>query len=445
MKRINTLTLLLVFVAQLVSAQAIKVEVKETDDGFTLIREGKPYYIQGVGGKDHIDEMLYLGANSIRTWGIDEADAALEVAEKNGLTVMLGLWVQHERHGFDYNNEAAVKKQLEHFTEIVRKYKDHPSILLWGIGNEVDLFYTNTKVWDAIQDIAAMVHREDPNHPTSTVTAGLDSNEVYEIMTRAPDIDIYGFNTYGDIEKHANKVRQYGWSGPYIISEWGPDGHWEVEKTEWGAPIEQTSTEKAASYKYRYQHFIEAKKGDCIGSYVFLWGQKQETTSTWYGLFTADGKPTEPLDNLYVAWQGGTPPNRAPSVADVRLDNKKANESIYVKSGSRYEASLRATDPDGDKLKIEWLVFPESSNTKAGGDFESALQPILGTLKSRRGETATLVAPKEEGAYRLFVFVTDKGNRVAYANIPFYVKPREKDDPQPRVIQLKERELEVSR
>ena len=27
--------------------------------------------------------------------------------------MLLGLWVQHERHGFDYNNESKVKSQLE--------------------------------------------------------------------------------------------------------------------------------------------------------------------------------------------------------------------------------------------------------------------------------------------------------------------------------------------
>jgi hypothetical protein len=426
-------------------AQAIKVEVRETKEGFTLFREGKPYYIQGVGGKEYVEEMLYLGANSIRTWGIDEADEALATAEKHGLTVMLGLWVQHERHGFDYNDEAAVQRQLERFTQIVKKYKDHPSILLWGVGNEVDLFYTNTKVWDAIQDIAKMIHEVDPNHPTCTVTAGLDSNEVYEVMKRAPDIDIYGFNTYGDIERHSNNIRRYGWEGPYIISEWGPNGHWEVEKTAWNAPIEQTSTEKAASYKHRYKSFIEAKKGECIGSYVFLWGQKQETTSTWYGLFTTDGNPTEPLDYLYVAWNGKQPPNRAPSVSRIKLNGKEANESIYLRAGDKYTAEVTPKDPDGDKIRVEWLVFPESQNTKSGGDFEDDLQPVLGVLSKRKGESATLVAPKKEGAYRLFVFITDKENRTAYANIPFYVNPRNPGDPPAKKVRFKKKTLEVNR
>jgi hypothetical protein len=442
MKKI-TFMFLFVAAAQWLFGQAVKVEVKLIDGGYTLVRDGEPYYIRGAGGANHPEELVYLGGNSIRTWGVDEADNALAVAEKYGFTVMFGLWVQHERHGFDYNNEAAVQKQLENFTRVVEKYKDHPSILLWGVGNEVDLFYTNTKVWDAIQDIAAMIHRVDPNHPTTTVTAGLDSNEVYEVMRRAPDIDIYGFNTYGDIERHSNNIQKFGWKGPYIISEWGPNGHWEVAKTTWGAPIEQTSTEKAASYNERYTKFIASKTDFCIGSYVFLWGQKQETTSTWYGLFSPDGNPTEPLDKLYVAWEGKTPPNSAPSISAISLDGKQGVESIILKSGNTYSASLEASDPDGDKIKVEWLVYPESANTKAGGDFEDALQPELGILKKRKNTGVEIIAPDKEGAFRLFVFVTDKGKRTAYANIPFYVVPRTADDPQAKAIQFKKRELIV--
>ena len=66
--------------------------------------------------------------------------------------------------------------------------------MMWSIGNEVDLFYSNTKVWDVVQDIAEMIHEVDPNHPTNTVTAGLDAKELELIMDRAPDIDIYGIN-----------------------------------------------------------------------------------------------------------------------------------------------------------------------------------------------------------------------------------------------------------
>ena len=180
---------------------------------WTFLRNGKPYYVKGAGGHVHLDKLVEIGGNSIRTWSLDNAKEYLDEAHERGLTVMMGLWMGHERHGFDYNNEKAVKQQLEYFTTKVKELKNHPALLMWGIGNEVDLFYSNTNVWDAVQDVAAMIHREDPNHPTSTVTAGLDSMEVQLIKQKAPDIDVYCVNTYGDLASALKNIQLFGWSG----------------------------------------------------------------------------------------------------------------------------------------------------------------------------------------------------------------------------------------
>lgn len=424
-------------------AQAVKVEVVLQDGQWTLTRGGEPYYIQGAGGHDYLDELVSLGGNSIRTWSAEDAQEILDDAQEHGLTVMFGLWVQHERHGFDYNDTAAVRGQLIRFRKIVEEFKDHPALLLWGIGNEVDLFYSNTKVWDAIQDIAKMIHEVDPNHPTSTVTAGLDSTEAYLIRTRVPDLDIYGVNTYGDIGKVPGDLIRFGWDGPFIISEWGPNGHWEVAKTEWGAPIEQTSTEKSASYASRYQKYIADYRNRCIGSYVFLWGQKQETTATWYGLFTADGDYTEPLDQLHLAWKGELPSNKAPSIQSLSLDGKDAFASIYLKAEDKYEAQLQFSDEMGEDVSVDWYVFPESVAQSAGGDFEESIPPVLGVVGRSNDNSARIRAPKEEGPYRLFVYVTDKDGKTAYANIPFYVNPRTADDPPARPVRFKTQTLEL--
>jgi Glycosyl hydrolases family 2, TIM barrel domain len=134
--------------------QAIPVTVEINADGkWQLFREGQPYYITGVGGDDYLEKAKAIGANSVRTWSPDNAQQVLDEAHKLGLTVTMGLWVQHERHGYDYNNTVKVQAQLEYFTSVVMKYKDHPALLMWGVGNEVDLAYSNTKVWDAVEDI----------------------------------------------------------------------------------------------------------------------------------------------------------------------------------------------------------------------------------------------------------------------------------------------------
>lgn len=445
--RIRTIPSILAFVFcinHVGFSQVVPVEVREEGAGiFRLYRGGEPYYIKGAGGDEHLDYLEYLGGNSIRTWSPDDAEEVLDKAHAKGFTVMMGLWVQHERHGFNYDDTAAVARQLEHFTKVVERLKDHPALLMWGIGNEVNLFYTNYKVWDAVQDIAAMIHRIDPNHPTSTVTAGLDSIDVVQIKKRAPDIDILGVNTYGDLHQVPGNIRAFGWNKSYLISEWGPTGHWEVEKTTWGAPLEQTSTEKSKIIYERYTNYIESDSSKCLGSYVFLWGQKQETTSTWYGLFTEDGNPTEALEQLYIVWQKRQPPFAAASIDSIFLDERLMTDNIYITSGDRYNARVVYRESADNPVKIEWMIYPESDAVSAGGDYEEGLQQIFGLIRRRKRPAIEFRAPAKEGAYRLFVFLTAKNKITSYANIPFYVNPRPDDAPPINPVRLKSKELSI--
>ena len=422
-------------------AQAIRTEVKQINGDWILLRGGQPYYVKGGGGHVHLDKLVSIGGNSIRTWSTDNAREILDAAQAHGLTVMMGLWVQHERHGFDYNDREKVALQLEAFTRTVRELKDHPALLLWGVGNEVDLFYSNTRVWDAVNDIAAMIHREDPNHPTCTVTAGLDKEEVRLIKQKAPNIDIYGINTYGDLKDVKDGIRSAGWNGPYMITEWGPNGHWEVAKTKWNASVEQSSTEKANSYEERYRAYIAGDAEKCIGSYVFLWGQKQETTSTWYGLFSEKGESSEAVDRIETLWTNKQPKNSAPWLDSLSLDGKHKGEHIIYKAGDKIHARVLANDYDSDRLHFTWQIIPESADIRSGGDAEAAPIPLQGSVIRNKGNTAVLRVPEAEGAYRVYLTIRDGHNHYAYSNVPFYVLPRDPNEAPVRAVAFKKQQL----
>jgi hypothetical protein len=405
-----------------VAAQVRKVTISKELDNWQLRVNNEPFYIRGAGGTVQMDVVKACGGNTIRTWGIENAQAILDEAEKNGLKVMLGLWVQHERHGFDYNDQEKIKTQLEGFRIAVRKYKDHPALLMWGVGNEYELEYSNTKVWAAVNDIAKMVHEEDKNHTTSTVTAGTNAEKLNFVQTILTEIDIYGINTYGDIESVKGVLTSGNFNGPYMITEWGPNGHWESPKTIWGMSIEQTSSEKSAVYLKRYQKCIAADSTQCIGSFAFLWGQKQEYTSTWYGLFNEDGIPTEAIDELTFCWSGSYPKNRAPRIDSIYFNAKKLVPNCIIKANTSYSFELFASDLNQDKLNFTWELYPESTDLKSGGDAEMKPPIMNGRLKGKNQALVQLKAPLKEGRYRLFVKVFD-GEKLAYMNIPFYVEP----------------------
>ena len=418
-------------------ASFAQTKVVKTPLGFQLMRDGKPYYVKGLGGQVNFDKMVEVGANSLRTWGIEEAQQVLDEAHKRGLTVMLGLWLQHERHGFDYDNTDKVLTQLNHFKSIVNKFKNHPALLLWGVGNELDLNYSNPNCWNAVQDIAKYIHEVDPNHPTSTVTAGLDSLEVAHIVKRCPDIDIYCINTYGDIANVPSNVSKFGWKGPYMITEWGPNGYWESPKTTWGVSLEQSSTEKRIVYAERFKKYIEPNKNDCLGSYAFLWGAKQEYTETWFGLFSKENKMTEPIDALQEVFTQKPIANPSPTIRSFTVNNKTAVDNITLKAEGKNEANFVVELPKNmGQAKYRWRIIQESTDKKSGGDQEDEAIEIGGLIKNGKSNNITFLAPKNAGQYRLFVSVL-YNDKVAYSNIPFLVIARNEHDKQSKTVQFK--------
>ena len=445
MKKISIILILSLLIPCFTYAQTT---LRKTKDGYELYRNGKPYYVNGLGGDVNLDLIVKIGGNSIRTWGVERAQQVLDEAQQKGLTVMLGFWLQHERHGFDYDNKEKVLKQLNYFKTVVDKFKNHPALLLWGIGNELNLQYTNPACWNAVEDIAQYIHQVDPNHPTSTVIAGLDSSVVQHIVKQAPSVDILSVNTYGDIGHAVSKVQTYGWNGAYMITEWGPNGHWESPTTKWNAAIEQTSTEKKAVYYQRYRDYIAANKNYCLGSYAFLWGAKQEYTETWYGLFSKDNIPTEPIDALEYFFTGSFPTAAAPSIATIQINNQSANASIYLNAAEKAQASVMAQLPTGiasyttalSGFAYSWKILAESDDKKSGGDVEEAAQEIRGLISNDSKPIINFRAPNREGAYRLFVTIT-YNHKVAYANIPFYVNPMKEGDKQMRFIQFKQKDM----
>lgn len=405
----------------IISAQVSKVKIKKTGSRFKVTVNKKTYIINGAGGQTNLEDLKNIGGNTIRTWGTENAQQILDEAQKNGIMVMMGLWVQHERHGFDYNDEMAIKKQLEGFRLEIQKYKNHPALLFWCVGNEYELGYTNTKVWKAVNDIVKMVKTEDKNHPVVTVTAGINDEKIKFVQENLHDIDILGINTYGDIGNVKDVLNRANFTKPYMITEWGPTGHWECAKTSWGVSIEQTSKEKAASYLKRFTDYIKSDSNQCVGSFAFLWGQKQEYTSTWYGIFSENGQKTEVYDALASCWSPDLLlKNHAPSLDSLSNSEDLDFKDLKLTPNKEINFEVFSSDMDNDKLSYSWNLYLESSDLKAGGDAEAKPQEIKNVITNNSSKIFTLSTPLLEGKYRLFITVSD-GEKIAYANVPIYV------------------------
>lgn len=403
------------------------VRIEKAEKGYQLIRNGEEYFINGAGGSRYLDTLVEYGGNSVRSWS--SSQRVLDAAEKHGLSVCLGLRLKKPRKGFDYTDQAEIRKQFERIKQKVLKYKDHPALLMWGIGNEPEHHATKEqriRIWKAVNDIAAMIKEVDGNHPVITVTAGTGRSKLRELNEYCPELDAVGINSYGKLPQVPEQIKQQGWERPYLVTEFGPRGWWEVEKTSWGIPIEDTSSEKAEFYGKAYRRGIKGSD-KCLGSYVFLWGNKQEKTHTWFNLFLPDGSPTNAVDMISRAWTGKWPANRAPAIGSGKVtvvsEETKSSGGHIFKTNTNLLCKVDVTDPDGDEITVKWDIRIEGATNKStGGDHEPATKPIEGLVLSTDGKTAVIKTPGEEGMYRIFVYVYDEDGSAGTANVPILVK-----------------------
>ena len=416
MKSFYTLVLIIFILIspQILFSQPIKVEIKKEKNKYVLYRSGTPYFIKGAGSFEYYDLLKAHGGNSVRLWNTDNAKYYLDKAQEQELTVTLGLFIGSQLNGFDYNNEDAVKNQFSYIKSEVLKYKDYPALLMWGIGNELNLNEKNKKVWKAINDIAKMIHEIDPNHPTVTTFAGVPKDLMPYIKKHCPDLDLIGINAFKDLPNIPYTLEEVSWNKPYIISEWGATGYWESDLTSWNAFIEENSTQKVLNCKRNYEYLLKRNKGLCLGSYVFIWGNKDEGTHTLFSFFLSSGSPTSMVDLMNYLWTGNWPENQAPVIKNLTLERKQAQHNIILQPGKLIKARVESSDPDKDELNIKWAFFKDSEIPLKPGEY------IEHSFKSS-GPDISFQAPKE-GAYRLFVYVFDKDYKVATANIPFLIK-----------------------
>jgi hypothetical protein len=412
----------------IMEAKSSHVEMKSVEGKYRLYVNGEEFFVKGAGCEHGAcNQVAAHGGNSIRTWRVNNkrktGKEVLDDAWEHGLMVMMGLDVDKERHGFDYNDEEATAAQLEAIKKDVIELKDHPALLGWGVGNELNLLHTNKRVWNAVDDIAKMIKEVDGNHVVTTMLAGIGKDEVDYIRENCPNIDFLSIQMYGDIINLAQRIKDAGYEGPYLVTEWGATGHWEMPATDWGSPIEQTSSEKAEAIKERYEKAILADDAKCMGSFVFLWGQKQERTPTWYGLYTENGEKTEAINVMEFMWTGEWPEKMAPKIKNAVIVDKGGRfDNVKLPMDKEFTALVEAEHPNNDVLKVRAEILPEPVELSEGGDFEQRPTTIEGLIIKASTSEVVFKSPAQKGAYRLFIYIADDNKNVGTVNIPFLVE-----------------------
>ena len=395
--------------------------IQSSDSGYQLLRYGKPYFIEGAGGISHLEELKACGGNSIRVWDDVDAERILAEAQKLGLTVMFGLWVEREMEGFDYNDRAAVERQYQRIRKIILRYRNHPALLMWCVGNEWAQEADNFNVYDEVNRIAKLVHELDPSHPTSTAISPDSKRAIWLVTQRCAEIDILAVNSYGLTARLDEFFREGGWNKPYLISEYGAPAYWEVPTAPWEAPDEPNSQQKVDFVRTFYKQHINSRPSGCLGAYLFYWGSKQEETYTWFSIFDEQGRQSPLVNLMQELWSGNQPINRAPVIEQLLIDGRAVAHRSFERSERLHQAEIRVTDPERDSLTYEWVM---KRRARPGSDYIGIPRPAMQGLLVR-SDTSVIQfhLPQNPGAYRLFINVFDTHKHVATANFSFQITP----------------------
>ena len=190
------------------------------DDGFHL--NGKRVQLQGtcnhhdlgaLGGafnrraqERQLEILKEMGDNALRTSHNPPAPELLDLADKMGFVVMceaFDCW----RAGKKTNDYSVLFDQWKEkdLLAMVRRERNHPSIILWSTGNEIHEQYTANPA----KELRDIIHAEDPTRP---VSAGVWDAAARNDFRQGVDIQgvNYGINKYeGHLKFPGNENRPF--------------------------------------------------------------------------------------------------------------------------------------------------------------------------------------------------------------------------------------------
>lgn len=141
-----------------------------------------------------LEIMKAMGVNAIRTSHNPPAPELLDLADRMGFIVMdeaFDMW-RKQKNDYDYHLDFATWHERD-LSDMVRRDRNHASVFIWSIGNEVMEQWTNgdSTVGPLARELAGIVRHLDPTRPiTSANNNGSPQSEIFH----AGALDLLGHN-----------------------------------------------------------------------------------------------------------------------------------------------------------------------------------------------------------------------------------------------------------
>ena len=320
-----------------------------------------------------VELLKAAGYNAVRTAHNPPSPAFLDACDRLGLLVFdepFDVW-KIGKVRFDYGRYFDEWWQRD-ISAMVLRDRNHPSVVIWGIGNEIPEAYTEGGAPLAKQ-LAAMVRTLDSSRPIIQAFPGTTSGPAQEAVFAALDIVGYNYNLALNLaEDHrrapsrimlttesypADAFEQWRLvkDNPFIIGEFvwtamdylgeSGIGAWGLGTTEQAAQAEQREKISGALKILADRHFLGLIKG-------------------------ADQRAaiaTEGVDRSVMSVLGflmdGSFPSHAASCGDLDLTGWRKPQSFYRdilwNGGDRVYATVRLPEPEDRKIvAVGWAVYP---------------------------------------------------------------------------------------
>ena len=335
--------------------------------------------------------MKAMGVNAIRTAHNPPAPEFLDLCDKMGFLVMdeaFDMWVKKKTKN-DYHLDFPQwhKSDLE---DMILRDRNHPSIILWSIGNEIREQFDSTGV-DITKELVSIVKNLDKTRPVISALTETDAKKNF--IYQADALDIYGLNynhkLYQDFPKNYPGVKLLATEttsaletrGFYdtadTIRRWPKDG--KTKFTEGNAAWSASAYDNVSAYwgSTHEETWKAAKKYDHVSG-LFVWtgfdylGEPLPypwpARSSYFGIVDLAGFPKDsyymyqsewtdkPVLHLLPHWnweQGKT--------VEVWAYYNQADEVELYLNGK----SLGKKSKQNDDLHIQWSVIFEPGTLKA--------------------------------------------------------------------------------
>jgi hypothetical protein len=390
------------------------VRVTGSQGAWQLTVDGKPWLVKGVTygppnaeAASYMADIASMGVNTVRTWGTDTSSGQLFAAARaHGIRVVAGLWLDQ---GADYVNDATYKADtLASIEKTVTSYRDDAGLLMWDVGNEVMLGQGEAQrvaYAKYVEQVTKAIHAADPAHPVTSTDATTGAWDYYRQYT--PSLDLYAVNTYGGIGSVQQQWQAGGYTKPYLVTETGPAGSWEVPADANGVPQQPSDTAAARSYTDAWRAVTSAP-GVALGATMFHYGVENDEQGVWLNLRTGGLKRLS-YYAVQQAYRGTVAGNRPPVIQRIT-----ASPSTGVAPGSTITVSAPAVDPDGD------AVTYRAYTTSRWIDGNGALRQT--PVTSTGGGTLSLTAPSTSGAWKIAVYALDGHGNVGIETVSVRVR-----------------------